>query len=351
MYLNRFLENRCSYVRHILRDALSTKFEELLRCHVKKMLTYLRKMFAGDEVGRSILYYVVDAGNVAAVRYILTHGVTMTKVIPTQYDKEKEHELHYDPFILAIDKNNMEVIKILDENGCQMAKSLYALRSAVREENTHLVQYLLFKYKYPLNQEYAFVNWSGVTTYITVLAETACRSKAVATMLQQQGADPNKKSSKTQYVSPLHDAISKCEVNTVSYLIRSGADINCRSFSGTYRNVLPFEAALLDNNSFHAAEMLLISGCSCGSYSLNIDQEIWSSTHYTELVNLLKKWNVQDNNVTSLQQMCRTVILKQLSPAANKKIDELPLPVMIIKFLGIPELDDIADNFKTCNSS
>ena len=47
MYLNRFLENRCSYVRHILRDALSTKFEELLRCHVKKMLTYLRKMFAG----------------------------------------------------------------------------------------------------------------------------------------------------------------------------------------------------------------------------------------------------------------------------------------------------------------
>ena len=50
MYLNRFLENRCSYVRHILKDALSTKFEELFRCHVKKMLTYLRKMFAGNTV-------------------------------------------------------------------------------------------------------------------------------------------------------------------------------------------------------------------------------------------------------------------------------------------------------------
>ena len=47
MYLNRFLENRCSYVRHILRDGPSTKCEQLLRCHVKKMLTNLRKMFTG----------------------------------------------------------------------------------------------------------------------------------------------------------------------------------------------------------------------------------------------------------------------------------------------------------------
>ena len=37
MCLDRFLENRCSYVRHILRDALSTKFEEFLRCHVKNV--------------------------------------------------------------------------------------------------------------------------------------------------------------------------------------------------------------------------------------------------------------------------------------------------------------------------
>ena len=49
MYLNRFLENRCSYVRHILRDAPSTKCEQLLRCHVKKMLTSLRKLFTGKE--------------------------------------------------------------------------------------------------------------------------------------------------------------------------------------------------------------------------------------------------------------------------------------------------------------
>ena len=306
---------------------------------------------ATDRVGRSILYYVVDAGNVVALRYILTHGVTMSNNIPTQYDKEYEYELDYDPFILAIEKNNMDVIKILEENGCQMAKSLYALRAAVQAKDTNMVRYLLFKYKYPLNQEYAFGNcYEGNTRcymYITVLAEAACRSMAVTTILLDHGADLNLKSTKELYVSPLHSAITDCKVSTVAYLIRNGADINCRSFDSSHINSLPFEAALYGNNSFHAAEMLLISGCSCGSYSLNVDQEIWSSKHYKELANLLRKWNVQDNNVTSLQQMCRTVILKQLSPAANKKIDELPLPARIIKFLGLPELDDIADNFKT----
>ena len=293
---------------------------------------------ATDQKGRSILYFVVCCGNVKAVRYILSHGVTFTNNIPTQYDESDKYELHYDPFIEAIWRYNMDVVKILEENGWQMGKSLHALRSAVVTENAEMVQHFLFKYKYPLNQEYCY--WSNY--YTTVLAD-AFRSTAVVTMLMGHGADPNKKSSKKQYVTPLHRAIIGCQVSTVACLIRSGADINCRSFHKVHINLLPFEASVL-NNRFYAAEMLLISGCSCGSYSLNIDQNIWSSTQY-----LLKKWNVQDNNVRSLYQMCRTVILKQLSPAANKKIDELPLPVTIIKFLGIPELDDILDNFKVRN--
>ena len=299
---------------------------------------------ATDRKGRSILYFVVCSDNVEAVRYILSHGVTMTNNIPTQYDKPDKYELHYDPFIAAIERSNMDFVKILEENGCQMGKSLYALRSAVRYEKVDVVQHLLHKYKYPLNQEYIH-NVFGVKNYYytTVLAD-AYGSTVVTTMLMDYGADPNKKNSKKQYVSPLHRAISEGQVSTVAYLIRNGADINCRSFDRSHRKSLPFEASVLDNYSFHAAEMLLISGCSCGSYSLNIDQEIWSSTQYSQFANLLKKWNVQNNNIRSLQLMCRTVILKQLSPAANKKIEDIPLPVRIIKFLGIPELDDILDN-------
>ena len=294
---------------------------------------------ATDRKGRSILYFVVCSGNVEAVRYILSHGVTMTNNIPTQYDEPYTIKLLYDPFLLAIERNNMNIVKILEQNGCQMGKSLYALRSAVDTGNANVVQYLLFQYKYPLNQEYCF--WGNY--YTTVLAD-ACESTAVTKILQDHGADPNKQSSKKQYVTPLHRAITGCQVSTVAYLIRSGADINCRSLDSSHRKSLPFEASVLGKNRLHAAEMLLISGCSCGSYSLNIDQKIWSTTQYSQFANLLKKWNVQDNNVRSLHQMCRTVILKQLSPAANKKIDELPLPVRIIKFLGIPELDDILDN-------
>ena len=299
---------------------------------------------ATDQKGRSILYFVVYSDNVEAVRYILSHGVTMTNNIPTQYDEPYKIELLFDPFIAAIERNNMDLVKILEENGCQMGKSLYALRAAVQTGNANVVKYLLLKYKYPLNQEYANHNIIDGITYITVLAE-ACSSTSVATLLMDHGADPNKKSSKKQYISTLHRAINESAVSTVAYLIRSGADINCRSLDRSHGNSLPFETSVLHNNRFHVAEMLLISGCSCGSFSLNIDQEIWSSTQYSKLVNLLKKWNVQDNRVRSLQQMCRTVILKQLSPAANKKIEELPLPVIIIKFLGIPELDDILDNF------
>ena len=68
MYLNRFLENRCSYVRHIMRDAPSTKCEQLLRCYVKKMLTNLRKMFTGIIPG--INKYVKDLHCTARSDYV-----------------------------------------------------------------------------------------------------------------------------------------------------------------------------------------------------------------------------------------------------------------------------------------
>ena len=297
--------------------------------------------------GCGILYYVAVAGNAAAVRYILSNGLTITNDILTQYDDPGHFQslTHVDPLIGAIESNKMDVVMILEDNGCQIAKSLYALRSAVRMENMSLLQYLLLKYKYPLNQEYAIHGCSGNNNYITVLTEA--RSSAVVTILLNHGADPNKKSSKTQYVSPLHRAIKVQKMSTVACLIRSGADINCRSFESNLGNLLPFEVSIFCSSNIYAAKMLLFSGCSCGMFSLKIDQKISSRREFSKFANLLKKWNVQDNSVRSLYQMSRTVILRQLSPAANKKILLLPLPVSILKFLGIPELDDILENYET----
>ena len=295
-----------------------------------------------NQHGMSILYFVVKTTNVdvAAVRYILSHGVTMTNDMSTQcYDKPCRWLELYDPFIYVICKKRMDIVKILDENGCQMAKSLYALSFAVRMKNKYALQYLLSKYKYPLNQEYRLDS----DTYITVLAE-ACGSTDVVKMLLDHGADPNKKSSKKQYVSPLHTAIIKHDVSTVACLIRSGADINYRSFDSIHGNLLPFEASALYNYRFYAAKMLISSGCSCGTYSLTIDEKIRRSRRFKNLARQLNNWNFTENNVRSLYELCRTVILKQLSPTASKKIGQLPLPKSIIKFIGIPELDDILDN-------
>ena len=294
---------------------------------------------ATNQDGVSILHFVVSTGNIAAVRYILSHGAMMIKNMPTQYDQPHYWLSLSDPLRNAITHNRMDIVKLLDENNCEMTKSLYTLRSAVHVKNKYALHYLLSKYKYPLNQEYRFDS----DTYITVLAE-ACGSTDVVKMLLDHGADPNKKSSKKQYVSPLHTAIIKYDVSTVACLIRSGADINYRSFDSIHGNLLPFEASALYNYRFYAAEMLISSGCSCGTYSLTIDEKIRRSTRFRNLARQLNNWNFTENNVRSLYELCRTVILKQLSPAASKKIGQLPLPKSIIKFIGIPELDDILDN-------
>ena len=47
VYLNRFLVNRCVFLEIFKRTPLSIKFEELLRCHVKKVTISLKKCLLG----------------------------------------------------------------------------------------------------------------------------------------------------------------------------------------------------------------------------------------------------------------------------------------------------------------
>ena len=108
--------------------------------------------------------------------------------------------------------------------------------------------------------------------------------------------------------------------------------------------VLPFEFAASKEHSY-VAEMLLAAGCSCGVHS-SYNPHYLKANVTPEVQELLKKWEVDKNNVISLQQRCRMVILNQLSPQADKKIVELPLPPGIVKYLSFPELDGIIDVFK-----
>ena len=176
----------------------------------------------------------------------------------------------------------------------------------------------------------------------TILIE-ACHTNSVdvAKMLIDHGADPNKWIFEGNYFSAINIAIHKCSVTLVAHLIRSGLDINSRSSHNEHGYVLPFEAAVLDGN-LRAAKMLLVSGCYCGVYSLNNNPELKAITK-PDLKNSMKTWNVSLNKVNPLEQQCRRVILKHLSPQAHKKIKDLPLPHCIIEYLRIPELDDIVN--------
>ena len=123
-------------------------------------------------------------------------------------------------------------------------------------------------------------------------------------------------------------------LEAMAQYIRSGVDINLKSWDSKYGMVSPFRNSVL-RNCHDIAEMFLISGCSCRVLTkLTLNAK-------PELKKLIKELNVYDNNVIPLQQRCRCVILNHLSPRADLKIQQLPLPRLLIKFLGIPELDSI----------
>ena len=312
-----------------------------------------------DSSEQSVLSFVVESGKIEAVRYLLDLSVAMpsympaTEKIPCRKCGKSRLLIGFedlnamDPFMIACRDNSCNIVQLLDKYGDQNFKTMNALRCAVKNESVEVVEYLLSNYKYPLNDEY-FLKVYGILGEICMeqyhLLEDAChRHPAVLQLLLDHGADFSKMFCYTFGIINTAMASSFSELtDLIALLIRNGADVNCRSYYSPYRtNVLPFENAVV-NNRRYIAEMFLISGCCCGVFSLDNDHRLKNNIG-PDLQKLMKEWNVRENNVTPLEKQCRWVILKQLSPTAQKKIKKLPLPPPIIKYLSIPELDDIID--------
>ena len=295
---------------------------------------------ATDAHGRSILYFAVSSGKVSLIRYILSQGVTMIANNPTSFDVYCESDSNNDPCIKAIQLKRLDLVQMLDECNCQTLKTLSALRTAVVKTCESVIEYLLSKHKYPLNEIYAIRTSSGAEIYTTVLAEacTHC-SMEVVEMLLDRGADPNIRKDKETYCSPLHRAIINKPVRLVAKLISSGADINAKSFDDHFGTLLPYEACIM-HRKMSAATLIFKSGCFFNVHTLNMHLKGVRTPLRHVIEKKIKNWNLPDNSIRSLYQICRTVILKQLSPATSKKIRKLPLPFATMKYLGIPELDD-----------
>ena len=310
-----------------------------------------------DTHGISMLLMVVESDDVEAVRYLLDLGVTLpTFRLEAELKPCKKCEvnrLHIkrdcvqskrDPCLAAIGRNSLDVFQMLEKHGTQSFNSFNVVIEAIIY-SPKVIEYLLNRYTYPLDIEYTTNNEKiGIfyqSCYRTLLMEACYSNNAdVTKMLLDHGADPNKRMCEKECFSAINIAIRYGNVKMVAHLIRSGLDVNYRSYHYMHGYVLPFEAAVLDGK-LKAAKMLLASSSSNWVYSVNSNHEFKASTTFN-LKNLLKKWNVDsNNNVNPLEQQCRSVILNHLSPQAHKKIQKLPLPHFIIKYLSIPELDDM----------
>ena len=311
-----------------------------------------------DKDGLSILYWAVYSGNIEVVRYLLKQGMTITAFLPPECvqactDCGTKLSCHYldatqlktDPYVFAIRFNMLDVVKLMDEYGCQVGKSPEILSYAIYADHVDVVEYLLCNYKYPLKYGYKEIRDSGLSSDHQTFLNKACEKQSllIVTLLLEHGADPNKTFCAEKLPNIINSAINHRLVNITSYFIRGGVNMNIRSY---YRNlfgtpglddiggiVLPFEAAVYDNHICEA-EMLLVAGCSRGIHSWNNNHALKGHTG-GKMQELLKEWNVHKNNVLPLKQRCRMVILNHLCPQADKKIIELPLPQQIIRYLSV----------------
>ena len=309
--------------------------------------------------GSDALYMAVMKNEKKLIQYLLKLGVSMTnhsmsfdilrddkklcKCCASYMLLKTDHDLKLtDPCYIAIKYNQLDVVRLMEENGCQEFQSLVAIRYALRKDNLKVADYLLSNHKYLINQFYIKDSNCEKDSYHTLLTEACSKwSVKAVLLLLKHGANPNKKSCAAKSSTAMHLAIKRGLSMLIIHFIRTGGDINTRSYDpmlSLYGGVLPFEASVLYSNH-SAAEMLLVSRCSCGMFSLNIWHKIKKDAINPEIRKLMIDWDVQENRVISLKHLCRMSILNHLCPGAQKKITELPLPPILITYLGIPELD------------
>ena len=236
------------------------------------------------------------------------------------------------PFMCAVQNLNVNCVRSLIANGADVNLM----------NNTNSLQEIP-KYRYVKTRIGPPIK---LTSHHQELLTKSCLRKSVYRIRQLLGfgADPNINVCAEQYPSAINVAISNLHVvEVIAYFIRGGVNVNKRSYLKKHRAkgmLLPFEVAVCMNN-FYALQMLLVSGCLRGGHILGNNIHKLNVNIDSDILNLLKIWKVHRNPVQPLKQRCRMVILNHLSPQADQKITELPLPPVLTKYLRILELEDI----------
>ena len=332
---------------NVLPRIVCLENEKLLECMFKDCID----KDSTAQKNLCLLSWVVTSGSVETVRYLLDLGfvipTTTEDVRESQCDQCKEKtlivddkqwniQMNQDPGMTAICYNKMEIVKLLDERGLLSCKSFNTLRRAVINGSQDVASYLLSNYTYPLNIEYTKESEQNRYVYSLLTELGGVRYAQITKLLLDHGADPAKQLCAPKSANAMMTALDRGNLEVIAQYIRSGVNIDTRS----YETVLLFEASVF--RGYHnVANILLICGCSYGVFSwLNHDFKKFLDP---KMEKLMKEWSVQENNVIPLKKRCRRVILNHLCPQADKKIEKLPLPTQLVKFLTISEIDDILD--------
>ena len=326
---------------------------------LKYMLDHGIDKDATNKNGRSVLSCVVASGNIEAIRYVLDLGVTLHNYPPGTEEMRCRHcaanrlllktveectnSLH-DPCMIACELNMPQVVQLLEEYGGENFKFTYALSHAMEHHSVEVVEYLLKTYNYPLNDEYLKEPYTMFGCQSLLGDAWRLGSQQVIKLLLYYGADPSIKICKGKGLNSSFIAtIIRGDAGVLAGLIRCGLDFNKILHGHRLDYILPLEFSVRCNN-IYAAEMFLLSGYTGGMNSL---AKVHQLKHVVgpKLLNLLMEWNVHENNVVPLKRQCRRVLLNYLIPQADQKIKQLPLPLMLITYLSIPEIDGIVDDY------
>ena len=247
---------------------------ELLKC----MFNHGIDKDTTDDGGYSVLWWVIASDNVEAVQHLLDLGVAVLFYKTEQRGKNKYivsvHQKEDDPCILAIHCNRLDMVILFEDYGSKTCELFTALRCAVITNSIDVASYLLNKYKYPLNVEYIKELDQSEPIYYTLLTEPRYKfSSQMINLLLDHGADPAKQMCSPTSVNAIMTAIHIGNLNVIAQYIRWGVNINFRSYDDLYENVLPFEASVLHGYQ-NIAKVLLISGCSCGVFSLGRQPQV-----------------------------------------------------------------------------
>ena len=314
---------------------------------VEKLIQKGAQVNYRNNSGNTLWLSAAKAGRVDMPKYLLEDNVKPCKVCGTNLVYNVfTPALMCDPCIRCINYDTPKLVRLLEEHGCQLYKHTAPLIYAIRNVRVKVVKYLLSNYKYPMNYEYIGTYTLNLWKHHHTLLTDACQTKSVemVKILLDHDADPNKKSCAENCPSVFNVALYVRHVEVIACFIRGGLNVNTRSYYPDIGVVLPFEAAVSQDH-IYVAELLLVAGCSCGVHNLDNTHGLKVKIK-PELKELIKEWNVHKNNVIPLQRRCRMVILNHLSPQADKKIVKLQLPLDLVKYLSMPEIDDLMDAFR-----